>query len=135
VKAQRKPRAKKQKSAAQVVGKVTYMPRDDKLKVVSINPDQIVGAAQLWVFNVKTRKLGVFHAADDSGLMIKGTTVKNFDEKTSKCKTVRKPEQKIPEVIAAGKVALRRVLEEIRAKDSVLKGRLNKDTLLLKVVK
>lgn len=135
VKAQRKPRAKKIKSAAEVAAKVTYLQKDDKLKIVSIAPESVVGALQLWVFNIKTRKLGVFHASDDSGLQIKGTTIKNYDESKSVAKTVRKPEEKLPELMKAGKVALRHFLDEIRAKDSVLKGRLGKDTLLLRTVK
>jgi hypothetical protein len=134
-KAARKPRKRKEKPVTQVVGAVKYLKSEPTLKAVSIDPTQIVGALQLWVFNTKTRKLGVFHATDESGLTVKGTTVKNFDEKKSIAKTVRKPEKKIPEVINAGKVALRHIMDEIKAKPSVLKGRLNEETLLLKVVK
>jgi hypothetical protein len=121
-KASRKPRAKKFKSASEVTQKVNYMKTDEKLKVSSVSPDQIVGALQLWVFNVKTRKLGVFVSQDEQGLTVKGTTVKSFDEIKSVSKTVRKPEVKIPELMSAGKVALRRVMDDIKAKASKLKG-------------
>jgi len=134
-KAGRKPRAKKQKSAAQVVGAVKYLKSEPSLKVVSLDPTQIVGALQLWVFNVKTRKLGVFNAMDGQGLTVKGTTVKSYDETKSFAKTIRKPEVKLPELLKAGKVALRHFMDEIKAKQSTLKGRLNGDVLLVRVVK
>jgi hypothetical protein len=132
-KAARKPRAKKAKPVEQVVGAVKYCKSFSH--AVSINPKEIVGALQLWTFNIKTRKLGVFHADSEQGLTVKGTTVKSFDETKSISKTVRKPEIKIPELLKAGKVALRKFMDEIKAKPSVLKGRLNEDTVLLKVVK
>lgn len=128
----RKPRAKKVKAASVVVSKMKYLKGDNKLKVVSVNPESIVGANQLWVFNVKTRKLGVYNS--DGGLTVKGCTLQNFDESTSVQKTVRKPEVKVPEVVLAGKVALRKLMPDINAVETALTGRINKDTLLLRVV-
>lgn len=133
--ATRKPRARKAVSVEKVVSKVKYLKADESLKVVSVNPADIVGAQQLWVFNVKYRKLGVFHASDPQGLQVKGTTVLNFDEARSVCKTVRKPAEKLPELVAAGKVALRHFMDEIKAKPATLKGRLNGDVLLVRVVR
>lgn len=135
VKVARKARKKKDKPVGKVVAAVKYLKSDAELKVTSIDPVEIVGAQQLWVFNVKYRKLGVFVASDPQGLTVKGTTVKNFDEVKSVQKTVRKPEKKIPEVMGAGKVALRKTMDDIKAKAAKLKGRLNGEVLLLKVVK
>ncbi len=128
----RKPRAKKAKSASVVVSKMKFLKGDNKLKVVSINPELIVGASQLWVFNVKTRKLGVYNS--DGGFSVKGCTLQNFDTETSVQKTVRKPEVKVPEVMQAGKVLLRKIMPDINAVETALTGRINKDTLLLRVV-
>jgi hypothetical protein len=131
----RKPRAKKLKSADQVVSAVKFLKNDAELKIASVNPAEIIGAQQLWVFNTKYRKLGVFIASDPQGLTVKGTTVKNFDESKSFCKTVRKPDSKLPELVKAGKVALRTFMDDIKAKAATLKGRLNDEILLVKVVK
>lgn len=131
----RKPRAKKQKSAEQVTGGVKYLKQDASLKVVSVNPVEIVGASQLWVFNVKYRKLGVLIASDPQGLTVKGTTVYNFDEVKSIQKTLRKPESQIPEILKAGKVALRTAMNDIKAKAAPITGRLSNEVLILKVVK
>ncbi len=131
----RKPRKRKVKSAAQLTAKVNYCKEFKELKLVSIMPDQIIGVMQLWVYNTKTRKLGVYVADDASGLSVKGSTVQNFTPHKSVQKTLRKPADMLPEVLGCGKVALRSILPNIRAAEGALTGRLNKDIILLRVVK
>jgi tRNA splicing endonuclease len=131
----RKPRKRKAVSADQLVAKVQFCESNDELKLKSELPKSIIGATQLWVFNVKTRKLGVYHALDAGGFSIKGTSLLNFSEMKSVQKTLRKPEAILPEIVKGSKVFLRNVIESVRAKESCLNGRLNRDTILLKVVK
>ena len=132
-KVNRKPRKTKAVSKDKLVAKLKFMKQDDKLKVVSVNPADIVGAKELWVFNTKTRKLGKYVAGEFNDLGVKGTTITGFDEHKSVQKTLRKPEEQIKEFKAAGKVALRKFLEDIKAVDIKLNGRINEETLLLKV--
>ena len=106
-----------------------------ELKLVSVDPKTIIGASSLWVYNIKTRKLGVYYALDASGLNIKGSTIQNFAESKSVSKTLRKPAVTVNEVLKAGKVALRNILTDIRAAETALTGRINADTILLKVSK
>ncbi len=129
----KKPRAKKPTDKAKVVAKMKYLKQDDKLKLVSVNPQDIIGAKELWVFNVKTRKLGKYVTTEFSELNVKGTTITGFDEFKSISKTLRKPEEQLKEFKSAGKVALRKFLEDIKAVDIKLNGRINEDTILLKV--
>jgi hypothetical protein len=129
----KKPRAKKPTDKSKIVAKMKYLKQDDKLKIVSINPQDIIGAKELWVFNVKTRKLGKYVTTEFSELNVKGTTITGFNENTSVQKTLRKPEEQLKEFKAAGKVVLRKFLEDIKAVDIKLNGRLNEDTVLLKV--
>jgi hypothetical protein len=142
-KATRKPRKPKVYSADKIVAKLKYLKVDDKYKLASINPTEVVGASELWVFNTKTRKLGKYIASnidpkgmkrDGSGLSVKGTTIIGFDEKLSIQKTLRKPEEQLKEFKAAGKVKLRTFLEEIKTTDTKLNGRSNLETVLLKVI-
>jgi hypothetical protein len=142
-KATRKPRKAKPKSASKLVEKLKFCKTDEKYKLASVSPDQIVGANELWVFNVKTRKLGKYVASnqdpkgmgrDGTGLSVKGTTIIGFDENLSIQKTVRKPEEVLKEFKAAGKVKLRKFLDEINSVDTKLNGRCNPDTVLLKVL-
>ena len=141
-KATRKPRKAKPKSADKLVEKLKFAKTDDKYKLASVNPVDIVGANELWVFNVKTRKLGKYVAQNPdptgsrrpgSGLQVKGTTIIGFDENASIQKTLRKPEEQLKEFKSAGKVKLRKFLDDIATTDTKLNGRCNPDTILLKV--
>lgn len=129
----KKPRAKKPTDKAKVVAKMKYLKQDDKLKLVSVNPIDIIGSQELWTYNVKTRKLGKYVAAEFAELGVKGTSITGFDEHKSLQKTLRKPEDQLKEFKAAGKVALRKFLDDIKAVDIKLNGRINEDTILLKL--
>ena len=141
-KATRAPRKSKPKSATKLVEKLKFAKTDDKYKLASVSPDQIIGASELWVFNVKTRKLGKYVAQNidpkgmgraGSGLQVKGTTIIGYNEQESIQKTLRKPEEQLKAFKAAGKVALRKFLDDINTTDTKLNGRCNPDTVLLKV--
>jgi hypothetical protein len=131
----RKPRKRKVKTPDQLVTKVKVCDEFKELGLKSVSATSIVGASQLWVYNTKTRKLGVYNAEDAGGLSVKGSSIINFAEKKSVQKKLRKPEQMIPDVLNGGKVFLRNAIENIRAVESPLTGRLNADTILLKVTK
>jgi hypothetical protein len=118
-----------------LVTKVKVCDEFKELGIKSVPATSIVGASQLWVYNTKTRKLGVYNAEDAGGLSVKGSSIINFAEKKSVQKKLRKPEQMIPNVLNGGKVFLRNAIENIRAVESPLTGRLNVDTILLKVTK
>ena len=132
-KVNRAPRAKKAVPAEKIVGKLKYMKTNEPLKLVSINPADILGSKELWVFNIKTRKLGRYVAGEFTDLGVKGTSIIGFDEFKSIQKTLRKPEEKLKEFKAAGKVQLRKFLDDINATDTKMNGRINEDTMLLKV--
>jgi hypothetical protein len=142
-KATRKPRKAKARSASKVVEKLKFCKADDKYSLASIDPTSIVGANELWVFNIKTRKIGKYIASnidpkglarEGSGLSVKGTTIIGFDEEQSIQKTMRKPVDQLKEFKDSGKVKLRTFLEDIKTTDTKLNGRCNPETVLLKVV-
>ena len=127
-----------------MIAKLKYAVNDDKFQLASINPIEIIGCNELWVFNVKTRKIGKYVAKvidplgaerEGSGLSVKGTTVIGFNEESSVQKTLRKPEEKLKEFSEAGKRKLNTYLEDINAVDIKLNGRINSDTILLKAVR
>ena len=141
-KANRKPRKAKPKSADKLVAKLKFKKIDEKYNIVSVNPTDIIGANEVWVFNCKTRKLGKYIAAvidplgtrrEGSGLTVKGTTITRFNEEQSIQKTLRKPEEQLKEFKGAGKVKLRTFMEEIKTTDTKLNGRINPDTVLLRI--
>ena len=133
-KVNKKPRAKKAVSKDKIIAKLKYKKSDEPLKLVSVNPADIIGAQELWIFNSKTRKLGKYVAAEFQELGIKGTTITGFSETKSVQKTLRKPAEQIKAFKEAGKVVLRKFLEEINAVDTKMNGRINEEIMLLKVV-
>jgi uncharacterized protein (UPF0335 family) len=130
----KKARVKKAPNREKVVAKIKYAKTHTELKIVSINPAEIVGAQELWIYNTKYRKLGRYVAEAYKTLGVKGTTIINFDESKSVCKTLRKPEEQLRDFAKAGKVALRKFLDDIKATESRLNGRVNAEIVLLKVV-
>jgi len=133
-KATKKAAVRKPPQKEKLVAKLKYMKNDTTTKLVSINPVDIIGAQELWVYNTKTRKLGKYVAEAMGGALgIKGTAITGFNTITSVQKTLRKPEVQLKEFMAAGKIQLRKFLEDIKATDIKLNGRINQDTILLKV--
>jgi len=141
-KATRRPRKRKVYSADKLVAKLKYKKADEKYQLASINPEDIIKCNELWVFNCKTRKIGKYVAEiqdpqglqrEGSGLSVKGTTITGFKESESIQKTLRKPEEQLKQFKESGKVKLRSFLDDIKAVDIKLNGRINNDIILLKV--
>ena len=107
-----------------------------ELHLVSIDPELIVGAAGLLVYNAKNRKIGLYIAADDKGLGVKGTTIQGFDEKKSLQKTLRKPADQLGTLRDATRKRAGIIINKnIRAKAGKMNGRLNGHIVLMKVWK
>jgi hypothetical protein len=133
-KATKKAAVRKPPAKEKLVRSLKYLKQDAGMKLVSINPVDIVGAEQLWVYNVKNRKLGRYVAEDQGGVLgVKGTTITGFSETKSTQKTLRKPEEQVKAFLASNKVELRKFLENIKTTEIKLNGRINADTILLKI--
>jgi hypothetical protein len=132
-KVNRKPRVKKAQPKDKIVAKLKFMKTHEPLKLVSIDPADVIGSKELWVFNTKTRKLGKYVAGEYQELGVKGTSITGFDENLSVQKTLRKPDDQLKTFKSAGKVALRKFLEDIKSVEIKLTGRINEETVLLKV--
>ena len=85
----RKARKRKAKSPEQLVAKMKYCLEFKDLSLTSVKSTDIIESMQLWVYNTKTRKLGVYHAEDAGGLSVKGSSIVNFSETKSIQKTLR----------------------------------------------
>jgi hypothetical protein len=134
-KASRKPRKKKEKPASAIVAKLKYKEKDEDLKIVSIDPKQVLGSNQLWVYNTKYRTIAVYNAMGPAGLGIKGSTLTGFDEKTSIVKKLRKPPEQIKKLMEGGKIVLRKYMDDIKCKPKEATGRINSECLLVRNIK
>jgi hypothetical protein len=133
-KATKKAAVRKPPQKEKLVRSLKYLKQDTATKLVSINPVDIVGAEVLWVYNVKNRKIGKYVAEDQGGALgIKGTTITGYDANKSIQKTLRKPEEQLKQFLASSKVDLRKFIENIKTTDIKLNGRINAETILLKV--
>lgn len=139
-KANRKPRKRKPVAKEKQIAKIKYQKEFADLGLVSINPIEIPGASELWVYNTKTRKIGRYIATnidptgqgrDGSGLGVKGTTITGFNG-SSVQKTLRKPKEQMETFKKAGKVLLKKYMDDIKAVETKLNGRINDQTILLK---
>jgi len=134
-KVERKPRTPKPVSNEKLVEKLVYHRQNEALKLVSINPIDIIGATELWCYNVKTRKIGKYIAANGQTLTIKGSSILGYDEAASIQKTLRKPAEQLAAFKSANKVTLRKFLDNIGTVDTKLTGRINIEIVLLKAIK
>lgn len=128
----RKP---KQKSAVDLVKKLKYKSSDADYGIVSIPPQEIIGASAVVVFNCKTRKLGIYYAEAHATIQVKGTTLQFFDERSSRQKTVRKPDEVLPGYKTVTKHKLKTQFEYLKTTDIKMNGRLNEDTVIIKAFK
>jgi hypothetical protein len=134
-----KPKRKPVPPEKQVRG-LKYLKEFADLGLKSINPTEILGMSELWVYNTKTRKLGRFVVPMHgdmaiSQLGVKGSAIIGFDEINSTAKTLRKPAEKLAEFKTLGKPALRKFMSTIKSVEVKLKGRIGPDTILLRAIK
>jgi hypothetical protein len=132
----KKPRAKKVKPVEDLVKKLKFCIKDDKLGIVSTPPAQIVRAQGVVVYNVKTRKLGYYIANSSNGFGVKGTTITDFTTKSIQ-KTLRKPPEQIKEFKEQNtqKRFETWFSKSVKTTETALNGRVNEDIVILKVFK
>ena len=102
---------------------------------MSVNPAEIVGCQQLWTYNTKYKKLTRYDALGPNGIQVKGTTLIGYDVDKSLTKSLRKPDVTIQLLLSAGKVSLRKILEDLKTNETKPNGRINSDTVILRVIK
>jgi hypothetical protein len=128
----RKPKVK---SAQELVKKLKFKPSDGNFGVASINPSEIIDATAVVVFNTKNRKIGIYYAEDHAQFKVKGTTLQHFSETRSLQKTVRKPEEILPNWKKVTKHKLKAQFGYLKTTETKMNGRFNADTIILKAFK
>ena len=137
----RKARTPKARSKEAIVKKLKFQVNDSQFGLASLPATDVVYANEVWVYNSKTRKIGVYKAKDidpkglgrpGSGIMVKGTTLIDFDEKASVQKTLRKPAEML-KLFEAGKVKCKKSFEDLTTTPTKMNGRFNEHTIILSV--
>jgi hypothetical protein len=114
--------------------KAKFKTVDLNTDMASLSPAMIPGSNKAVIYNSKSRKLYVYAAAEGE-LGIKGTKITGYDEAKSFAKTLRDPKKVL--VILRDAATVKRVdlvmNDNIKGKRHPVNGRLNKDTLVIKV--
>ena len=126
-------RRKKPQDPRKIVARLRHLQADKDLGIASINPVNILGSTEVWVYDTKRRRLGLYMSKNDGGLHVKGTSITGYDEELSYEKTLRKPEEQLALITKKSKKALHEVVGKIRGKQMKVKTRINPNMLLLKV--
>ena len=133
-KATRKTRVKQPQAADKQVRNVKYKTEDANFKLTSINPVQIIGKIRLYTFNTKTRMLTEYITQAVNGFEISGTSIKNIDQVNSRQIKLRKPDEFLPHVLTKTVRQIDTEWKKLTTKQSVPNGRLNADTILVRVL-
>lgn len=135
-KASKAPRKKKAVTPEKVVAKLKFAKEFKELNLKSADPTTILTAQELWVYNTKTRKLGIYIADQYAGaLTVKNSAIVGFDANASVQKTLRKPKDQLKEFSANGKPAAKKWFKGVKSTEIKLNGRISTDVILLKVYK
>jgi hypothetical protein len=130
-KKQRAPRKKKEVTTDKKLKSFNYQKDSKDFRVVSLNPEKIFDAAELWHLNTRYKTITVLRA-DGGSLDVKGTTFINVNEATSKTYRLgRQAEKLVDDLNKSGKKNITKVIAGL--KEAPLQLRSGENTILLKV--
>jgi len=133
-KANKKVRKKKVKTPEQIAFKMKFLAEDKDLKLKSLKPAKIVGAKEVFAYDVKKRKLMYFVADEYAGeLTVKNSTIVGFDVTKSAQKTVRKPAEQLKAFMSASRPNTRKLYKNTKSVEVKVSGRFNENVIILKV--
>lgn len=128
----RKVKAPKKVDAPKQVKDLKYKTKDINLKIVSVNPETIIGAVRLIAINCKYNSVTEYFADSPKGFEVKGTSLKNFDVESSRTKTMRKPEEFLGNISKTQR-QFNKLFEALGTKQKVPNGRFNDETVIVRV--
>lgn len=126
-------RKKKPVPPEKQVRKLKHLRNYPEFKLETVEPVKILKASELWVYNVKNRKLQ-YYVADDYAKVftVKGTSILGFDTNKSAQKTLRKPEEIIKQLRMSGKPDSRKLFDGLKTTATAVNGRFNENLIIIK---
>jgi len=118
-----------------VVKKVLYQPNDPENNVTSIDPEYLVGAKELWVWNSRTSRLGMYVASNGEGLTVHRTTMLQYNADVSVMKVLRKPKVMLAQFQKLPDNKLKSFFEKLTTVAKPMNDRLNRDIVLLRAIR
>lgn len=130
----REPRKKKVQSADKQVKQLKYLSESDEYAITSASPVLIPGSNEVYTFNIKYRKLNVYVCDSREGMSVKGTTLKNYNESLSYSMTLRNPNEILNAIVTKTPKQSKKILDDLKTKRKPVNGRINDQTLIVKVI-
>ena len=127
----RKPRVK---AADKQVTKLNYLKASKEYKLNSINAMSIVGAMRLYTFNTKYKTITEYVSSSRNGFEVKGSTLQKVDIEQSRLTSLRKPEVSLSIFQSKTVRQIDKHWASLTTKTKVPNARINKDTILLRVM-
>jgi hypothetical protein len=118
------------KPASSMVKKLQYQPVFQDYNLVSIDVEKLVGCTTAFVFDTKKRLLKRFTSTSADGIKVAGTSLKDC---LGKQKTIRKPKEQLQGFPKLTEIKADILFNDIVAKDKDCSGRMNMNTIVLKV--
>lgn len=128
----RVPRKIKVHSKTKLVSKVKYKTKLDDMNIISINPIKLLDSSAIWLYNSKTKMLQKY-ISSDKGMSVKGTTITGFSKTLSEAKRVRKPDVVLDQLRSTTLKRADGIFNKLTTKVSTPTGRINVDTIILRV--
>lgn len=130
----RAPKKIKVNSREKIISKLKYKKEDMTLGLISANPLNIFNCKEVWLYNVKTRKLSQYTSLDAAGITVKGTKLSNYSPASAE-KTVKKPAETLAAFKQASKAILRKFMSSLNTVDIPCNGRISEHHIILRIDK
>jgi hypothetical protein len=127
-------RRKKAQPPHKIVARLRHMKASKDLNIASFSPVNILGSTEVWVYDTKRRRLGLYKSKDYGGLGVKGTSITGYDVDESYEKTLRKHETQVKIIYGLSRNAISPYVNKIRGKKMKVKTRINPHMLLLRAL-
>jgi hypothetical protein len=116
-----------------IVRKIRFLPADAELGIASEKLIGLIGASELWVYDTKTRKLGVLNCQVDGSISAKGINLIGINEERSTCRVLRKPKEQLKEFMSLKKNQYWKWYNSLTTKPQSQKPRTTATTVFLRI--
>jgi hypothetical protein len=127
-------RVKKNMDPEQMVKSLPYKKAGEEVNLFSVDPEKIIGADALFVYNETSRFMCVYQSRlGNGGLVVKGASIEHFDSERSFMKKISNPDHVIRMIRGHTKKNGLQAIEGINTIKRPVRPRLNANCLIVEV--
>lgn len=123
------------KKESKAVSGLKYKASDDDTGVISSNPNGIIGAQVVVLYNTKYNLLTTLYAKGAAGLSIKGTSIINYDESLSQTKRAGRAGPLVKVMSGQSKTALKKSFDSLKGTAMEAKNRTSEEVVIVRIIK